>query len=251
MSESSTEIRYSLSAWSVARAILVVFLFVLLFEIKDILLAILTSIVVASATQPFVGWLMRKARFPRVLSVIFVYLAVLLVLGGLLFAFVPPIADEMVQLSSTLPLKIAKLPFLEEGFRGSIAGERISNYLAQQLESSDFFGSFGQAIKGVGGSALGAAGKVFGGLFTIIFVIVLSFYFAVQERGVENFLRLVVPQKHEDYAISLWTRAEHKIGLWIQGQLLLAVIIGVFVFLGLTIFGVGFALLLALWAAVM
>src|SRR3989339_60405 len=43
----------------------------------------------------------------------------------------------------------------------------------------------------------------------------------------------------------------NNISLWMQGQLLLAVIIGVLVFLGLTIFGVKYAFLLAVLAAVL
>lgn len=249
--EQNSPVRYTITAGTVVKVLAIFVLFLLLWQISGILLAILTSIVLASAVQPFAGWLMRRLRFPRVLAVITVYLAVILVLVGLLFTFVPPVADEVVQLSGTLPSEIAKLPQLVEGFRGSIAGERISAYLSEQLSSTDFLGNFGQTLKGVSGGAIGAASRVFGGLFTTVFVIVLSFYFAVQERGIENFLRLVVTARHEEYAISLWQRTERKIGLWIQGQLLLAIIVGIFVFLGLTIFGVQYALLLALWAAVM
>lgn len=251
MSDIENTRRYTISAGTVIKVLVILVLFIVLAQIVDILLAILTSIVLASAVQPFSGWFMRKLRFPRVLAVITVYLAVFIVVGGLLFLFIPLIADEAVQLSANLPEQVTKLASFGEGLHGSLAGEKISKYIAEQLSGGDVLGSFGQTLKGVGGGAVATAGRLFGGLFTTILVIVLSFYFAVQERGVENFLRLVVPGKHEDYAVSLWQRTERKIGLWIQGQLLLAVIIGIFVFLGLTIFGVKYALLLALLAAVM
>jgi len=74
---------------------------------------------------------------------------------------------------------------------------------------------------------------------------VLSFYFALQETGVDDFLRLVLPLKHEDYAVNLWRRAQKKIGLWMQGQILLSVIVGVLVYLGLLIIGIPHAFLLA------
>ncbi len=32
----------------------------------------------------------------------------------------------------------------------------------------------------------------------------LNFYLAVLDRGVERFLRIVTPKKHEDYIINLW-----------------------------------------------
>ena len=49
--------------------------------------------------------------------------------------------------------------------------------------------------------------------------------------------------------LDLWQRSKHKIGLWMQGQLLLGVIMGVLVYLGLTIFGIEHALILAVLAA--
>jgi predicted PurR-regulated permease PerM len=67
---------------------------------------------------------------------------------------------------------------------------------------------------------------------------------------VDDFLRIVTPKPQQSYVLSLWRRAQEKIGLWMQGQLLLGIIMGVLVFLGLTILGVKHALVLAVVAAV-
>jgi predicted PurR-regulated permease PerM len=95
---------------------------------------------------------------------------------------------------------------------------------------------------------------VFGGVLSSILIIVLSFYLAVQEDGVGAFLQFVLPDKHEKYIIGLWKRVQAKIGLWMQGQLILALVVGLLVYLVLTIFGqtlhVGNPLLLAFLAAV-
>jgi predicted PurR-regulated permease PerM len=62
-------------------------------------------------------------------------------------------------------------------------------------------------------------------------------------------LRIITPKKSEEYVISLWQRTEHKIGLWIQGQMLLGLIIGVLAYLGLTIIGVKYSLVIAIVTA--
>ena len=90
----------------------------------------------------------------------------------------------------------------------------------------------------------------FGGMFSLLLVIVLSFYFALQDTGVDDFLRLVMPVSHEEYAVDLWKRTRKKIGLWMQGQILLSVIVGILVYLGLLIIGVPYALLLAVFTAI-
>ena len=91
--------------------------------------------------------------------------------------------------------------------------------------------------------------KVFGGALSFILVIVISFYLAVQEKGIHNFLKVVTPFKHEKYIIDLWDRSQKKIGRWMQGQIILALIVGILVFLGLTILGIENALLLSVLAA--
>jgi len=77
---------------------------------------------------------------------------------------------------------------------------------------------------------------------------VLSFYLSVESDGVSNFLRIVTPTKSEKYILNLWKRSQHKIGLWMQGQVVLSIIVAMLVFLGLTLLRVENALLLAVLA---
>jgi predicted PurR-regulated permease PerM len=110
-------------------------------------------------------------------------------------------------------------------------------------------------IKGITSNVSGGFVKIistiFGGLLSFILIIVLSFYLLVQEDGVTKFLGLITPVKHEKYVVDLWKRSQTKIGQWMQGQLLLGVLVGVLVYLGLVILGVKNALLLAVLAGML
>ncbi len=64
----------------------------------------------------------------------------------------------------------------------------------------------------------------------------------------ERFIRILVPLRHEEYAIDLWRRTRIKISAWFKGQLLLAIILAIFTYLSLAIVGMPYALLLALLA---
>jgi predicted PurR-regulated permease PerM len=97
---------------------------------------------------------------------------------------------------------------------------------------------------------LSTATAILGGVLSLVLTIVLSFYLSVQQDGITNFLKTVTPTKHRKYVIGLWNRAEKKIGLWMQGQLLLGVIVAVLVYLGLTLLGVKHALLLGFLAGI-
>ncbi len=83
---------------------------------------------------------------------------------------------------------------------------------------------------------------------SFVLIIVFSIYFAVQETGIDDFLRVVTPVRHEKYVLSLWKRSQDKIGKWMQGQLLLGLIVGILIYLGLTILSIPHALLLAVLA---
>ena len=59
-----------------------------------------------------------------------------------------------------------------------------------------------------------------------------------------------MPVEYEDYSVDLWKRAQKKIGLWMQGQILLSVIVAILVYLGLLIIGIPYALLLSVFTAI-
>jgi predicted PurR-regulated permease PerM len=103
-------------------------------------------------------------------------------------------------------------------------------------------------IVGTGTGAFQTASFIFGGVLSFILIIVLSFYLAVQEGGVDDFLRIVTPIRHHGYIADLWHRSQRKIGFWLQGQILLGVVVGVLVYLVLLIVGIPHALVLALFA---
>jgi predicted PurR-regulated permease PerM len=91
----------------------------------------------------------------------------------------------------------------------------------------------------------------FGGLFNFVLIVLLSFYLSIQEKGIENFLYIIVPAKYDDYIVDLWNRSSRKIGLWVKGQMLLGFVVGVLVYLLLSLLGIEYALLLAIITGIM
>jgi predicted PurR-regulated permease PerM len=114
----------------------------------------------------------------------------------------------------------------------------------------EVIGNLRDVISGTSEGAFKTASFIFGGALSFFLIIILSFYLSVQEDGVGSFLRLITPVRTHGYVTDLWRRSQLKIGHWMQGQILLGVMIGVLVYLGLTILGVQHALLLAFVAAV-
>ena len=227
------------------KTILLVLLVGFLYVLHGILLDVLTAIVIASAIEPGITSL-GKYRFPRVLAVITIYLCLFGVFFGIFFFFIPSLLGDILTFVSSMPVYLSSITKIGsfDQYTQVFGLPSLANLSPAQVVSSV------QSALNVGvlGTSIGAVTAIFGGLFSFIIIIVFSFYFAVLETGVDDFLRIIAPKSHQEYILGLWRRAQHKIGLWMQGQLLLAVIMGVLVYLGLMILGVPHALVLAVIA---
>lgn len=240
MTESSRPV-ISISTGAVAKAILFALFIWLLFVIKDIILIVLVSVVIASAVEPAARWLGRF-RLPRTPAVLLVYLLAFAILFSFIPLFFIPVLGDLIEVSATLPEKLGSLQFLSApgGFFSTLSQ---FNYFA------NFSANLQTAFAGLSRGFLETVSVIFGGFFSFIMIVVISFYLAVQADGIGNFLSLVSPASREKYIIDLWHRAQKKIGLWIQGQFLLGLLVGVIVYLGLTVLKIDYALTLALMAA--
>ncbi|MDP3902313.1 MAG: AI-2E family transporter, partial [bacterium] len=216
---------------------------VFLYLIRDIMVAVLFSVVIASGVEPAAVWF-KKRRVPRVFAVIFVYLAAFAFIGAMFYLIIPTIFREVTNFAGNLP------NYLEDPLQFEFIARVFPNLPDFATGAmGQFIGKVSDFVGGLSAGALSLASAAFGGAVSLVLIVVLSFYLSVQENGIEKFLGIVVPSRHEKYAISLWMRWRKKIGLWLQGQVLLGFIVGVLVYMGLTILQVEYALTFALLAA--
>ena len=239
----------NISSGTIIRTILFILLIVFLFFFRDLVLIILTAIVIASSIEPLAKWLMRM-KIPRVLAVIFVYLGAIGLFVGLFMTFVPLILEEASNLSETIPQYVDSIDFWPSINNSGFLSESAIENLSSSFSFNEIISGLKSVVDNTFSGFWQMASSIFGGLLSFILIIVFSFYFAVQEYGIANFLKIVTPIEHEKYIIDLWKRSQLKIGRWMQGQILLALFIGILVYLGLMILGVKYALLLAILAAV-
>ena len=78
----------NISSGTFLRAILLGLLFVLLYILRDLVLVLLTSVVIASAIEPATRWF-AKYRIPRIPAVIFVYVFIVAFIVMVLYLFIP------------------------------------------------------------------------------------------------------------------------------------------------------------------
>ena len=235
-----------ISTGSILRVIFLVGLVAVLWFLRDIILVVLTAIVLASAIEPAIRFMVGR-NIPRLLSLVLIYLLGGGFLATVFYFFIPAFLEDVGRLLSILPQYLDIGAFGSPPADATAEAARAVTAPTALREAASSAGSVVDLFRSniESGNALHSASVFFGGLLSFVLVVVLSFYLSAQERGVENFLRLVAPIKDRTYVIDLWKRSQHKIGLWFQGQLLLGLLTGILTFLGLTILEVPNALFLA------
>lgn len=250
MKDSSDKIiSINISSWGLVKAGMVFLLFWFLWVIRDLILVVITSVVITAAVAPLANFISAKIKAPRVVSVLGIYLGVGLLFMGIFTIFLPPFISDIKTTFYQIPF------YLDE-----LSSEKISQFPGfdllvasiQDVETTeDILNKFTSSFSGATFGFLTTASAVFGGALSFLLIIIISFYLSVQKDGVGDFLRIVTPLKHEAYVLDLWKRSQKKIGLWMQGQLLLAVIVGVLTFMLLSVVGVPNAAMLAFIAMIL
>lgn len=199
----------------------------LLYLIRDLLLLLFVALIFTSALSPAVNFFVRL-KLPKAVGILITYILVFSVVGGILAGILPPLVEQTGRLITTLPALLA------EKFN-------LTNF-----DKTIFQSEIAALSKGVYGFAL----DLFSNLLTIVFLIVLTFYLLLEKENLQSRAASLVIG-YQERLERLFVAIEDKLGAWLRGQLLLSVIIGVLVYIGLTILGIPYALPLALFAGIL
>jgi len=234
MTEKTVEIS-SKTLWQIFFVILGL---IFLYLVRQVVAIFLAALIIASFVDLMCGTL-RKLKIPRLLGVIAIYLFFIFLLAAISYFIVPIFAAEFKTLADQFPELLEKI-------QGEAEFLKRFDILENLGKSLNLFAS---GLRVGGHSLVEVSGRIFGGLIALVSIFVISFYLSLQEKGIENFLRFIAPKKQENYVIDLWLRSQRKLGRWLQGQLFLSLVIGVSVYVGLSLLGVRYALILAIVAA--
>ncbi|MDP2736691.1 MAG: AI-2E family transporter [bacterium] len=232
-------ISINITSGTVIKTIAIFVLAYFLYLISDILILFFVSLVFSSALDPWVDQL-KKKKIPRSASVLMLYLIVFTVLGMTLYLIIPPIIKEVNSMSNSLPgyiesmsskfslLKDYSLKYgLIDNTKSSF--DVVTGYL-HNTASGVFFTLF----------------NIFGGIFSFVLILVLTFYMVVEESAMKKLVWSVAPEKHQTYIMHLVNRIQLKMGHWLRGQLIVSLSLAIMSYIGLEILGVNYALVLAL-----
>lgn len=204
------------------------------------LLLIFIALFLAVGLNPAVVRL-RKWGVPHGLAVATVALGIVLLLCGGLFALVPPVVNESTEVIDNLPGYIDQL---NENPTVRDLNERYD--IIQRASSAVTPANITRALGGV----LGGASLVFGTVFRVLTVLVLTIYFmAAFDRMKEGAYQLVPASRRQRVRL-ITDEILTKVGAYMVGALAIAILAGTSTYIFLIITGVAYPFALAVVVAV-
>lgn len=236
--------KIEISTSTILKTILILLGLVFLFMVRDIVMLLFIAVIIVAAIDPAVDS-MQKKKIPRPIGTLIIYIILLSLVALSVSFLIPPMAKQLHEFSANFnqyytgaESSLSNVGDLLRARHIDIGIEKMANEIGNTV---------GSLPKNIFSTTIG----VFSGALSFIVILSMAFYMSVEEDGIKKFIVSITPAGHKDYAASLTSRIEDKIGRWVAGQLILMILIFILDYIGLSLIGMPYALVLAFIAGVL
>lgn len=247
MTPRSVEESRSLIRYAIAMTALAAIILWCAFIVRDALLIVYVSGVLAIGFSPIVRIIERQKllpigsrRFPRWLAILILYLVILGAIALVMFLILPPLVHQAQALWAKIP------EMFERGQQFLLTKGILREHLTIQEAVERAPGTGSNAV----GRVFGALANVAGGIFGVVTILILTFYILVESASLRESALRMFPRRHRARVDAASRVVTVKVSAWLGGQLLLAGTIGATSAIGLWALGIPFFYVLALLSAV-
>ena len=222
-----------------------VLLLLLIREVQRVLVWTIIAGFFAVAVYPVVNWIERHLPWcRRSLATLTVYLLLVVLIAGLITLFAVPLARQGTSLAHQLPTLIDDARAGRGPVGHLLDRTHALNYIQQNESKIRSFAT------GLGAPALGFLKTAATGIAAAITIFVLSFLMVVQGPKLVNGTLALFPGDRAQHIRSVGTACARTVTGYISGNLLISVICGVLTYVVLTIIGIPFSGLIALFVGI-
>jgi predicted PurR-regulated permease PerM len=245
------------SEWSGRRVILatvvilvVIGSFMLAYRYRFVLIDLFFAVVLSTAIAPMVGWL-EKRRVPRGIAEAILFFLIIVIIVGVFLVMVPSVVSQWDNI-------VASGATIYTNFRNTLALSPLSiistiGYsLPYTIKISVPQASASAAQGGLSqfGQVLNIGNAFVGGLFSAITLLLLTYYWTLENKRLIPSLVVLFPKDRRATALKFIEAIETKVGGYIRGLLITCVIYGVANGVAFLIMGVPYALVLGILAGI-
>lgn len=214
----------------------------LLIKLQALVVLVLIAVVFATGIAPLVER-MERHRIPRASAIILVYLIAFLILSGIGAFLGTIIVNQSIAFSHNFPDLMR-------------SGEKLITNLQAHYKwlpnLSHILQDAPRQLGQLGSQVVRSVPQIFGflgSLVSFISIIVINFYILMAREELRNSFLGLIPESERDLAAKMFCEMGQRMGGWLRGQILLALIVGVSVTIGLAILQIPYAGLIGLVAA--
>ena len=230
----------------------------ILFVARGSLLPIIISVIVAELLFPVVSnverFLPGRERYPgiaRLVTISIVYIAFVAIVAALIYLTVQPIIKEVQEFIQVAPQIYEQAKITIEGWMQAFdqqVPEAVKATLDDLLQSAS--GLIGEAALALLTKTIGGVTGTISIVIGLVIVPFLLFYMLKDKEDLVGGMYSVLPENVSRHTSNVLSFIDGVIGSYVRAQLISATIVGVFVFIGLFLLDVNFALTLGLLAGV-
>lgn len=217
--------------------------------LKTIFLPFVVAGILFYLCRPLVNWLEKK-KVPRWIAILVAYVAIILIIYGIIRLVGPVINDQLERFVDNLPAMVSTVmdgvkyvqenrstfpDFVQEAFL------KASTELETRLESNA--GNIANGILGV----FGWIGGFINTIFYLVLVPFILFYMLKDSHRFAPSVAVLFPQSKRDHVKNILKEMDKTISTYIQGQMLVSIIVGVLLYVGYLIIGLNYSLVLAMF----
>ncbi len=210
------------------------------YTVRGVLIQVLIALFVAISLDPAVRMLTHRG-VRRGLAVLLIFMVALGLVAAFLVAVIPALVHQFQVLLHNFPDYLAQLQDRSSRFRQ--LSDRF--HVTSQIET------FLAGLPGrLGSGLLGLTGRLFGALVSTLTVVVLTIYFMLDLPRLRRGLPWLLPRVHRAQSGRIADIIIDKVGAYMIGSIVIALLAGTSAFIVFTALGVPYAVPLAIVVAV-
>ncbi|MFZ5471239.1 MAG: AI-2E family transporter [Myxococcota bacterium] len=246
-----------------------------LFAFRSVVLFFAAAAIIAYVVAPLVGRIaavrVKGRQVPRWAAILTIYAAFFLVVYLAILALVPKLYGELARISretveyanSLTPQRIEEMSLRAEewlaarGLPVGLHGLGGDHTLSVDLQAliSDAVERIGRLARDNFGDIVNVSRRVVGGVlagvFMLFFVLMVAAYMSIDAQKIGAYARSLIPPEYAGDVMKLLGRIDRSLAGVVRGQVVICLVNGVLTFVGLALFEVKFAFLLATVATVL
>ena len=228
---------------TIASVVLALAGLLLIQELSRIIAWMVVAVFFAVVLNPAVDWLNRHAGIRRGVGTTIVILVAFAALAGLLYAFISPLVEQGQEFADDLP------NIVEDARNGEgTIGELVERYDLEEWvdENQDQIRDFATNL---GTPAFSVLRTVFTGVAAALTILVLTVLLLLQGPKLTTGVLGLVPERHRGRVSAVARDCGRAVSGYIGGNVLISIVAGISTWIMLSILGIPYAGVLALWVA--